>query len=139
MKVRKRTTSYNEKKDYHTSIQKFGGTSCIYDSCIFADFVQSLYFAPIVLYFISFSSRVSERSYRVTSALFLVVRNVNKTTIGLLGCIFFVAHGFFFWYRGTYRRPQVWGTCGKPSVEGNHCLLGNHYCRRVGTSEVVEN
>ena len=24
MQVRKRTTSYNEKKDYHTSIQKFG-------------------------------------------------------------------------------------------------------------------
>ena len=37
MQVRKRTTSYNEKKDYHTSIQKFGAKS----------FLESSYFCTV--------------------------------------------------------------------------------------------
>ena len=109
----------------------------------FLVFLSKTFLLHKVYHIMLFSSRVPERSHRVTSALFLMVRHLNETTIVLI-CFFrncpifccpfmyfllFVAHRYFCC-------PQVWGTCGKPSVESNHRLLGNHNCRRVGTSEV---
>ena len=110
---------------------------------ILSIFVQSLSFAQIVPHYVIQLESARKESQGHFSAFsygetFKWDHNCSHLfffrNCPIFGCPFmyfllFVAHRYFCC-------PQVWGTCGKPSVEGNHRLLGNHNCRRVGTSEV---
>ena len=78
----------------------------------FLVFLSKAFLLHKLYHIMLFSSRVPERSHRVTSALFLMVRHLNETTIVLIcffrNFLFFVAHSCIFYFLLPIGMGSLW-------------------------------